>query len=662
RDSDEFSDDSLHGKTKKESPRRSNQNEWTVEVGKVVMVVPAGKRGEKDSWFPGLVVVPSAQKTLKVEPKTECLVRSFVDGRFHVVLKKELEPFDHDSGKKVVHGTLKRTISKALLFLTDAKLPPAWDANQMFGQSFPFEKSSPTSPGKPKDLADKANGGQMSPKKTGNRGRPEIKKKAKRKGYVDTSDESETDSEKETAEERDHFAAQLYNYMDQCGTPVISEPTVGGRDLDLHRLYKVVQNLGGTSRVMNQNLWETVAEQMSLTTLGDQAPTLLKESYKRYLESFDQFYRKLGGLSLLTVPRGSRTRQPSQDSATAPPQVRKESLSPKKDTVRPKKNSPKKESPKSRKETMNRKKDTPASRKETPPSPRKETPPSPRKETPPSPKKETPPSPKKETVNARKATLASRKEQIQAKKEGLQPGKDIPSSPTKASMKRSRSISQDGEKAKLKEAASSDSDSSDDEPTEEKDYFVAQLYMFMESRGTPINKAPTVGGKDLDLYKLYKVVERLGGSNVVSKKNLWRSVTNRMHLQFVGVQAPNLISAAYKRFLETFEQFYRKLGGCTFMSSVPRSARTSSRGMTKEAEKTTHTTKVTAESKPQVKKETKSEPYDSDDESDRDSDESPLMTKNAIELSPTAKKDLKKQLKEEDEDIEDYSEEDSDSE
>ncbi|CAL4188150.1 unnamed protein product, partial [Meganyctiphanes norvegica] len=157
KDSDEFSDDSLHGKTKKESPRRSNQNEWTVEVGKVVMVVPAGKRGEKDSWFPGLVVVPSAQKTLKVEPKTECLVRSFVDGRFHVVLKKELEPFDHDSGKKVVHGTLKRTISKALLFLTDAKLPPAWDANQMFGQSFPFEKSSPTSPGKPKDLADKAN-------------------------------------------------------------------------------------------------------------------------------------------------------------------------------------------------------------------------------------------------------------------------------------------------------------------------------------------------------------------------------------------------------------------------------------------------------------------------------------------------------------------------
>lgn len=48
--------------------------------------------------------------------------------------------------------------------------------------------------------------------------------------------------------------------------------------------------------------------------------------------------------------------------------------------------------------------------------------------------------------------------------------------------------------------------SSDDEPREEKDHFVAQLYKFMEECGAPINSGPTVGSKDLDLYKLFKVL------------------------------------------------------------------------------------------------------------------------------------------------------------
>ena len=46
---------------------------------------------------------------------------------------------------------------------------------------------------------------------------------------------------------------------------------------------------------------------------------------------------------------------------------------------------------------------------------------------------------------------------------------------------------------------------SDDEPREDKDHFVAQLYKYMEECNTPINKEPTVGNRDLDLYRLYKV-------------------------------------------------------------------------------------------------------------------------------------------------------------
>lgn len=60
-----------------------------------------------------------------------------------------------------------------------------------------------------------------------------------------------------------------------------------------------------------------------------------------------------------------------------------------------------------------------------------------------------------------------------------------------------------------------DSDSSDDYPSEEKDRFVAQLYKFMDDRGTPMNKVPTINKIDLDLHKFFVVVRKFGGFNKV---------------------------------------------------------------------------------------------------------------------------------------------------
>jgi len=47
---------------------------------------------------------------------------------------------------------------------------------------------------------------------------------------------------------------------------------------------------------------------------------------------------------------------------------------------------------------------------------------------------------------------------------------------------------------------------SDEESIEEKDHFVAQLFKFMDDRGTPLNQAPVINDKDVDLYKLFKVL------------------------------------------------------------------------------------------------------------------------------------------------------------
>ena len=64
--------------------------------------------------------------------------------------------------------------------------------------------------------------------------------------------------------------------------------------------------------------------------------------------------------------------------------------------------------------------------------------------------------------------------------------------------------------------------------------------------GTPINKAPSLGGRDLNLYRLFKVVQNLGGYNRVTNQVKWRQVYSRMGLPPTNTAA-NQIKAAYKK-------------------------------------------------------------------------------------------------------------------
>ena len=58
--------------------------------------------------------------------------------------------------------------------------------------------------------------------------------------------------------------------------------------------------------------------------------------------------------------------------------------------------------------------------------------------------------------------------------------------------------------------------SSDEYLPEEKDLFVAQLYKFMDDRGTPLNQVPSINKIDLDLHRFFMVVRKHGGFNRVS--------------------------------------------------------------------------------------------------------------------------------------------------
>ena len=57
---------------------------------------------------------------------------------------------------------------------------------------------------------------------------------------------------------------------------------------------------------------------------------------------------------------------------------------------------------------------------------------------------------------------------------------------------------------------------------------MAELYKHMEDRGQPINRTPNIANKDVDLYRLFKIVYKLGGHARVSSNNLWRQVAMKL--------------------------------------------------------------------------------------------------------------------------------------
>ncbi|CAF0794084.1 unnamed protein product [Rotaria sordida] len=108
---------------------------------------------------------------------------------------------------------------------------------------------------------------------------------------------------------------------------------------------------------------------------------------------------------------------------------------------------------------------------------------------------------------------------------------------------------------------SEDDDEIDEETTEEKDSFVAQLFAFMDDRGTPINNIPKVQNYDLDLHRLFKIVRMLGGYNKVTKNDQWSKVHIKMGLpDEISSENGRSIEHAYKKYLFAYEDLSKKLG------------------------------------------------------------------------------------------------------
>ncbi|XP_069869475.1 AT-rich interactive domain-containing protein 5A isoform X2 [Dipodomys merriami] len=63
---------------------------------------------------------------------------------------------------------------------------------------------------------------------------------------------------------------------------------------------------------------------------------------------------------------------------------------------------------------------------------------------------------------------------------------------------------------------------------EEEQAFLVSLYKFMKERHTPIERVPHLGFKQINLWKIYKAVEKLGAYELVTGRRLWKNVYDEL--------------------------------------------------------------------------------------------------------------------------------------
>lgn len=234
-------------------------------LGKVVVVENRCKR--RNMWFPALGVNPSKNEADLIKSREKCVVRSFDDGKYHVVNVKDTKDFTKDQDP--VHGVLKGenkkikpAVERALAYLETGRVPGIWEEN---ASDVIVQEDS-----------------------------EEDSKKAH-------SSEDESSSVDEDGEKK-AFKEKLLAFMKDKGTPIARPPILGNQDLDLHKLYKIVQEHGGMEKVSNEpSLWRKIYQQMDIAVVPPSASHHIKMAYKKYLYPFELHEKKSNKTSEVEV-------------------------------------------------------------------------------------------------------------------------------------------------------------------------------------------------------------------------------------------------------------------------------------------------------------------------------------------------------------------------
>ncbi|KAF3688685.1 AT-rich interactive domain-containing protein 3B [Channa argus] len=83
--------------------------------------------------------------------------------------------------------------------------------------------------------------------------------------------------------------------------------------------------------------------------------------------------------------------------------------------------------------------------------------------------------------------------------------------------------------------------------------FLDELFVFMQKRGTPVNRIPIMAKQVLDLFRLYKLVTEKGGLVEVINRKIWREITKGLNLPTSITSAAFTLRTQYMKYLYPFE-------------------------------------------------------------------------------------------------------------
>nr|XP_034964304.1 AT-rich interactive domain-containing protein 4B isoform X1 [Zootoca vivipara] len=220
-------------------------------LGKVVCVDYVSVDKKKNLWFPALVVCPDCSDEIAVK-KDNILVRSFKDGKFSSVPRKDVREISDSSPKP--DAALKQAFDQALEFRKNKTVPGNWKTE------LKEESSSSEAEEEEEDEKEKE----------------------------DNSSEEEEEIEP-FPEERENFLQQLYKFMEDRGTPINKRPVLGYRNLNLFKLFRLVHKLGGFDNIESGAVWKQVYQDLGIPVLNSAAGYNVKCAYKKYLYGFEEY-------------------------------------------------------------------------------------------------------------------------------------------------------------------------------------------------------------------------------------------------------------------------------------------------------------------------------------------------------------------------------------
>uniref|UniRef100_A0A3B5QXI1 AT-rich interactive domain-containing protein 4B n=1 Tax=Xiphophorus maculatus TaxID=8083 RepID=A0A3B5QXI1_XIPMA len=260
-----------------ESDQRQNEDLF----GKVVCVegVAAGDK-KKSTWYPALVISPDCHEDMTVK-KDNIFVRSFKDGKFYMVLRKDVNEINSEIPPKADAG-LKAALDAALEFQRKQAVPGSWKTEVKEESSSSEEDDEDEEDEQEEDASgeeEEVSGGTASH-------RPILRVEM----ILICSLVSCLQEEVEPfPEERENFLQQLYKFMEDRGTPINKRPVLGYRNLNLFKLYRLVHKLGGFDNIESGSVWKQVYQDLGIPVLNSAAGYNVKCAYRKYLYGFEEY-------------------------------------------------------------------------------------------------------------------------------------------------------------------------------------------------------------------------------------------------------------------------------------------------------------------------------------------------------------------------------------